>query len=76
MTTPTAPTAPKIQIEAGAIFALTSIGRIDLEPSHKQWRRRLAWWRGKQGRRVLTGWRLTPALALAAALKTASVGRG
>lgn len=41
-------------------------GRWLLEPSHKHFRRRLAWWRVRDlaTGRILTGWHFTPSMAL------------
>ena len=60
---------PRIQIQSdGRITA----GTLVLEPSSRHWRRRRCWWRCRStAGTVLTGWRLTPRLALLAAPQSA-----
>lgn len=68
-------TSPRIFIEDNRVWADSPIGLIELQPSHQAFRKRSAWWRSKQGRRVLSRWLMTPGQALAAALKAAPTNR-
>lgn len=58
-----ADTLPPIKVDpAGRVLA----GLYLLEPSHRFWRKRLAWWRVRDlaTGHVLTGWHFTPSMAL------------
>lgn len=56
-------TSPSIQVQPdGRVVA----GDYLLEPSHRHWKRTLAWWRARDlaTGHVLTGWHFTPSMAL------------
>ncbi len=60
---------PRITI-ADALVTAEGIGT--LQPSHRDWKRRRAYWRVLDASgRPLSGWRLTPRLALLSASKSA-----
>lgn len=66
---------PPIKVDpAGRVLA----GSWLLEPSHRLWRRKRAFWRARDlaTGRVASGWCFTPSLALAAAVNRAVSAAG
>ena len=65
------PALPKITICPDGVVRA---GVYTLEPSAKNWKRRRCWWRCRIGGKVVTGYCLTPNLALMEAVRKSTVG--
>ena len=61
--------APLVRVDGQDRVWLLADPTIELVPSHKAWRRgrSRAYWHCRRGRKILGPWRLTVALAIAAA---------
>jgi hypothetical protein len=44
-------------------------GDFLLEPASKNWRRKRTWWRVRLDGKIISGWNLSPALAVAEAVR-------